>query len=774
MGCVGSKVQDEVAVLRCRQGKRYLKRAMKSHNALAIAHADYITALKTTGAAFRKFAEFEFKQQQHLSASPPSSDTEASSSSRIETSKSTSFRQMAYQNTPFPSKTVIVSPLPPMAYQNTPFVSDRVVLSPVRMMAHQTTPFGSETVVVSPPRSPDDQRSWNGYFNYQDYLYNDAPPAGVNSNTPATSSQEEPASYQYPPPSPPPPIFSSGWEWLDLFRAAPMSMHFQEPRRYKHEDSKQVVEEEEIPALEVEGTPPREKKGEQKDEIEEVKADERNHVTVENDNLKEVEPEEHQKENLEELSHKDEIRSLTPSKLEPEEMFTKKDLDPTATNIFRKSRNMLELLTEIDVQFSKAFESGKNVSKVLEASKIHYYSSFGDLRVSRGYWSPRTPLSSISSSSTSTSTSEDSTAEDPGLLGSHASTLDKLYAWEKKLYKEVKGLESSNIEFERKCRRLQTLLDKGEGDEKIERARASRKALETEVIVAGQAMDETVSAIRNLIDDELYPQLLQLIEGSTTMWKEMCACHQHQRDAVAFLHIPDEHALETTSYAQRQVTLELQSALDTWQSNFSAVVSIQREYIRNLNMWLSISLFRPDRESMQRAASLPTKATPRIYHLCQQWKQALDKLPDKKVVNALKQFSEIVRRIVRLHDDEYFIKKKLDSLTKDVSKKIQALRIAERKHGDPVAVKKENSANEHFAIRGPLDDQREELERLRRRVEQEQEKYNQAVRETRSSTLRGLKEGLPELFEALSDFATECAQKYQSLYSQAKNGKLAL
>ncbi|KAJ7295180.1 hypothetical protein O6H91_Y208000 [Diphasiastrum complanatum] len=820
MGCVGSKVQNTVVVAQCKQRMRYVKRAMKSHNGFAIAHANYLAALKTIGAAFLKFAQLEFIQQQSMSpgvSSTPDSSPflprymEASSSSTMEASSSsavTTPRQpMAYQNTPFPSKTVIVSPLPPRAYENTPSVSERVVLAPIRVMAYQNTPFGSETVTISPSRSPDNQNSWS----YQEYLYNDAPPPGIYSNIPTPPSQSEPnfhggsepAEYQGSP-SPPPSMFTAGWEWLDLFSVPPMSIHFQEPTRYKREDMKQVMEEEDIPPLEVEGTPPREIKVEQtpppeikveqkKDEIEEVKEDEpegvksENEVKAENVNSKVGQNEVLQKEGLQEDSH-ERITNLKPLKLEPEDKYTTKDMNETKTRVPQKSRNMLELLTEIDVQFGKASESGRNVFRVLEASKIHHHLNFGDLRgrfagiadhssrffssVSRGHWSPRTPLSSASTS-TSASTSEDSTAEDPSLLGSHSSTLDKLYAWEKKLYKEVKELESTNIEYERKRRHLQKLDARGEGDDKIDKIRASLKALETELIVAGQAMDVTLSAIRNLTDDELHPQLLELLEELTIMWREMFACHQHQRDAVSFMRIPEDQTLESTSNFQWQATKQLESALDNLLSNFSAVMNTQREYIQNLHKWLNTSLFRPERESKQTAASLSTRAKPRIYYLCQRWQHALDKLPDRTVVHAIKEFLKIVRDIINLQSQEIRIKKNLDILTKDLTRKIQALNNAQIKHANLVKAKDQNSANDEFAIRGPVEDRRDEVERQRTKVEKEREIYLNAIQVTRTSTLNKLKMGLPELFQALSEFASQCSQAHESLYSQSKNGKLA-
>lgn len=141
--------------------------------------------------------------------------------------------------------------------------------------------------------------------------------------------------------------------------------------------------------------------------------------------------------------------------------------------------------------------------------------------------------------------------EDCGMTGSHASTLDRLLAWEKKLYLEVKvmaltdtlhtyvlddqfkqplrsfshGLiqgkcgmctqeaEALRIELEKKYSVYRHQDNKGEDHTVMDKTRGTIKMLQTRMVVAIQAVDSAATAVQKLRDEELYPQLLDLLEG---------------------------------------------------------------------------------------------------------------------------------------------------------------------------------------------------------------------------------------------------------------------
>ncbi|KAI3961949.1 hypothetical protein MKW92_003225 [Papaver armeniacum] len=90
---------------------------------------------------------------------------------------------------------------------------------------------------------------------------------------------------------------------------------------------------------------------------------------------------------------------------------------------------------------------------------------------------------------------------------SHFSTLEQLLAWEKKLYQEVKAREGANIEHEKKLSTLQSLEYRGGGEAKLDKTKASIKKLQSMILVTSQSVSSTSSAIVQVRDTELTPQL---------------------------------------------------------------------------------------------------------------------------------------------------------------------------------------------------------------------------------------------------------------------------
>ncbi|RWW27040.1 hypothetical protein GW17_00008539 [Ensete ventricosum] len=109
--------------------------------------------------------------------------------------------------------------------------------------------------------------------------------------------------------------------------------------------------------------------------------------------------------------------------------------------------------------------------------------------------------------------------------GSHASTLDRLYAWERKLYDEVKSrdlsfylfvYQASGIirrEYDMKCRLLRQKESTKVKPENIDKIRAVVKDLHSRILVAIQRIDSISKKIEEIRDRELEPQLEELIGG---------------------------------------------------------------------------------------------------------------------------------------------------------------------------------------------------------------------------------------------------------------------
>ena len=69
------------------------------------------------------------------------------------------------------------------------------------------------------------------------------------------------------------------------------------------------------------------------------------------------------------------------------------------------------------------------------------------------------------------------------------------------------------FEYQRKVATLNKLKKQGTNSEALEKAKAAVSHLHTRYIVDMQSMDSTVSEINRLRDEQLYPKLVQLIDG---------------------------------------------------------------------------------------------------------------------------------------------------------------------------------------------------------------------------------------------------------------------
>lgn len=69
------------------------------------------------------------------------------------------------------------------------------------------------------------------------------------------------------------------------------------------------------------------------------------------------------------------------------------------------------------------------------------------------------------------------------------------------------------IDYQRKVAALNKQKKHGTNPEALERAKAAVSHLHTRYIVDMQSLDSTVSEINHLRDDQLYPKLVQLVDG---------------------------------------------------------------------------------------------------------------------------------------------------------------------------------------------------------------------------------------------------------------------
>ncbi|XP_019058206.1 PREDICTED: uncharacterized protein LOC104814668 isoform X2 [Tarenaya hassleriana] len=193
----------------------------------------------------------------------------------------------------------------------------------------------------------------------------------------------------------------------------------------------------------------------------------------------------------------------------------------------RRPTSMAEVIKDLEEQFATVCKAAKDVSGLLEASSAQYSSSTSELSAMK-MLNPVALFRSGSSRSSSSrflisysavskeggqENTSDLSDESCMLSGSHQSTLDRLYAWEKKLYEEVRSGERVRIAYEKKCRLLMNQDVKGEDPSSVEKTRATIRDLHTRIKVWIHSIEAISKRIETLRDQELMPQLLELVHG---------------------------------------------------------------------------------------------------------------------------------------------------------------------------------------------------------------------------------------------------------------------
>ncbi|KAL1569617.1 protein ALTERED PHOSPHATE STARVATION RESPONSE 1-like [Salvia divinorum] len=622
MGLTNSKGERSSALKLCRERKRFIKQAIDSRYALAAAHVSYVQSLRNLGIALRRYAEAEVLVETSLSASATELDKTPSHSS-------------------FPSPS-------PSHLGGT---SDSPVLN--------GSPLSKARVSY--------MRSYG------------ATALSVKLNT--RNAFVEEGEFSMPPPPPPPPD-DSGWDYFD-----PADESFRFPGQDGNVDAVDagvyVDSSKEFGFGRGNGI--HEHEGSMTPKLE----------SPTNGNGRLTNSQQRVEGELKNMSFGKEASgssgkmagkaSAGQPNLKTNKPVVENDIcaereDPSEF-ITHRAKDFLSSTKDIDSRFFRASESGREVSRMLEANKIHvgyaeargassaslYLTSFGasccqggranlsdDQIVTKVITWKRTTSSKSSSSRNPLAMKDD---DDSGseyidefcmISGSHSSTLDRLYAWERKLYDEVKASESIQREYDRKCDQLRHQFAKDLSPQVIDKTRAAVKDLHSRIRVALHAVDSISKRIEKMRDEELLPQLRELIQGLTTMWKAMLECHHSQYITISLAYHTKSSAVAPLGETQRQIINQLQEEVEYFGLSFADWINSYTSYVESLNSWLQNCILQP-RERKGRRAFSPTRRplAPSIFILCRDWSAGIKSLPSEEVSDAIKAFLADLRRTVR-------------------------------------------------------------------------------------------------------------------------------
>ncbi|XP_011022260.1 PREDICTED: uncharacterized protein LOC105124090 [Populus euphratica] len=454
-----------------------------------------------------------------------------------------------------------------------------------------------------------------------------------------------------------------------------------------------------------------------------------------------------------------------------------------------KGRELLEALKDIEDHFIKAYDSGLEISRMLEANRVQFLSGLDEIKESSNKlarsitWSRSLSSRSSSSKSLLSSSSVSSSMwtelksdlfDDYGMdAGSHSLTLGRLYAWEKKLYEEVKAGEQTRKLYVRKCSRLRNQDTSEGGLHLIDKSCAEANDLHSRISVALRSVESISDRIQKLRDEELEPQLVELLHGLMRNWKMMLESHETQNRVmleVKYFNSPAYGKFSNDSH--RLATLQLEAELDNWHSSFTAYVSTQKAYIEALGGWLS-QFVSPKVEFCSSGNSLarPYRINwPPLVVTCHDWLACLDKLPRKTVACAMKSFGKDIHALWNQQGEEQQQKRKVDGLAKELDRRTLAFQRAERRILESKISEQESKLTARNCIEY-IAERKNQLEMFRKRLDEEQGKHLASMQETHGITINGFQRGFSSVFESLAEFSKATVKMYSDLVTYMKNAK---
>ncbi|KAJ8570972.1 hypothetical protein K7X08_037944 [Anisodus acutangulus] len=780
MGCTTSKIDDLPAVALCRDRCSFLDEAIHYRYALAEAHLAYLHSLKTVGLSLHNFS----RQNAHLSQPPHSPvhikteekkhppaaiyqnnhDSQSSSGSHLhfhsdeDEDEGSGYESLHHH--------IDSTNIPLHQYGHFTY-GDHAILGlghpyPVGVnggggdgfmhmnyMRNQTTPLvtyeqrpvSTETVRMSehePSSSyyPYPYGNGNNYPDYNNYGSEVVGPTLVSSSS------------KQPPPSPP---RSSPWEFLNPFETFESYPVYTPSSR----DSREVREEEGIPDLEND-------EDFENEVVKEVHEDQR-FVDEGSNAVAENENENEKAGDSESIQHRSRPSSSTENDPDPVE-YEVHVVDKKVVNEEESRGNVAsfksdsDVVKEIQVQFERASESGNELAKMLEVGKLPHNRKHATYQVSSKMLHAIAPSSSVLSLPSTIEIADHAILDVEGDISSRprniSSTLQKLYLWEKKLFEEVKAEEKIRVLHERKSRKLKQLDEKGAESHKVDMTRKLVLSVSSKIRIAIQVVDKISEKINKLRDEELWPQLNELIQGLSRMWKSMLECHRYQCLAIGEAKQLDAIASHKhSSDAHLEATLQLEHELLNWTLSFSCWVSAQKGYVRALNNWLmKCLLYVPEETDDGIAPFSPGRiGAPLIFVICNRWSQTFERVSEKEVVDCMRDFATNVLQL--WERDKLELRQKM-MVNKDMERQVKNLEREDQK------IQKEIHALDKRIV---LVSGEEHSLSLNRHV----------VYQSETSKNSSFQVGLQRIFEAMERFTSNSLKVYEELLQCIEEDRLA-
>ncbi|XP_006658396.3 protein ROLLING AND ERECT LEAF 2-like [Oryza brachyantha] len=427
-----------------------------------------------------------------------------------------------------------------------------------------------------------------------------------------------------------------------------------------------------------------------------------------------------------------------------------------------------DILRALDEHFLQASQSTHEVSKLLEAARMHYHSNFAETRGFVDHSARVMQVITWNRSFKGIPQPENVRNElDEDEWETHATTLDKLHAWEKKLYHEVKDFEVIKREYQQKLAVLNKKKQRGVSSSSLEKTKSVVSHLHTKYVVDMQTMESTIAEINRLRDHQLYPKLLELVKGMGVMWDTMYIHHKTQLRIISGLKSLDiSVAARETSDQHHDRTVQLYNVVQDWHAQFDKFMTYQKQYVGSLYSWIKLNVI-PIDTNLKPNSSQPHETTPPIKRLLHAWHDILGKLPDEAAKKAIYTFAEIVKTILVHQEDELKLRLKIEDTRREHGRKRRQFDDWAQKYMHKTAGILPEDGNPDGLRADPMVERKAAMERMELSMKELEETYVKQCRVVREKSLNLLRTSLPELFTVVSDFSLQSAGMFKGLWSIA-------
>ncbi|KAJ0261524.1 hypothetical protein HA466_0046260 [Hirschfeldia incana] len=384
-------------------------------------------------------------------------------------------------------------------------------------------------------------------------------------------------------------------------------------------------------------------------------------------------------------------------------------------------RNVLEKINTI----SKKAASNNEVSDLLEVSKVIHHQPLGSQ-----FKELASRVLGSSKNSTRALLLRRGLPQD-NLAVSLSMTLEKLYAWEKKLHAEVTDEEKLRVSYERGYIFLKSLDQNGAEADEIYEAEAEVKLRLSKVNVSVRAVESASMRLHKIRDEELTFQVNKIIDVFKKSWRFLAKCHHKQFQAIT----RSKSCVHMVERGSRKVTHKVEEQIRRFREGLRGYIDAHRGFVRLLNEWLN-------RNIMEEEDQTETEA-PEIFRVCSEWLREIENVDEAKVLSAVEEMELRFRSLGFKQVEEEKQRLRTERLCKELETKTKEV--------------EEVWGTQAEMVMGP------ELLSMRESATHETEKHEEVIREINDAVSMSLQDCLVHVFEALEDFCFGNFKAYQSI-----------